>query len=486
MDYSQKGVPWLPKDRPRVLVCPRLRPVPALLRGLLQILTNRVPHPLVLSWKASKPGRPVSGFGKDIEHYSYTVTRTVLRITIIGLNYAPEPSGNAPYTTSLAEGLSAAGHSVQVITGYPHYPEWAVRPGYSGWAKDETVNGVRVKRLRHYVPRHPTTVSRLHMELSFGLRLMFTKWHRPDVVLTVSPALFSSALAILRVRLWPKRPAVGIWIQDLYSRGVSETGTGGRSATELASSVESKILNAVDGVAAIHERFKRHIVSSLGVPEKRVQVIRNWTHLPSAPALDVVEVRKKLGWASEDIIVLHAGNMGKKQGLENVIEAARVAGSRGSSVRFVLMGDGNQRQQLEDQARGLPRICFVDPLPDNDFQLALAAADVLLVNELPGVKEMAVPSKLTSYFNAGVPVIAATDEGSVTAFEIESSGGGIRVDPADPAALVEAAEFLSGEAALRAQLSENALRYRHETLAESTAVAHYDEFITSLALSRGR
>jgi colanic acid biosynthesis glycosyl transferase WcaI len=409
-----------------------------------------------------------------------------LRITILGLNYSPEPTGNAPYTSGLAEGLSEAGHCVRVVTGYPHYPEWSLKAGYSGWKREEVINGVSVKRLRHHVPRTPSALSRMHMELSFGVRLMFARWHKPDVVLVVSPALFSSALAILRIRIRPNRPAVGIWIQDLYSRGVIETGTGGGKLARFATALESKILCSADGVAAIHDRFKRHMVNSLGVPAGRVEVIRNWTHLPASPTSGVLEMRAKLGWAPTDVVVLHAGNMGKKQGLENVIEAARISDARGSAVRFVLMGDGNQRQHLQAMATGISRISFVNSLPDLDFQRALAAADVLLVNELPGVKDMAVPSKLTSYFNAGVPVIAATDEDSVTASEIESSGGGVRVDAAVPLALVETAEALAREPSMAAQLAENALRFRYETLSEGTAIAKYDDFIRSLASSRGR
>ncbi|WP_426763932.1 glycosyltransferase [Pseudarthrobacter sp. 1G09] len=414
------------------------------------------------------------------------MTQQKLRITILGLNYAPEPTGNAPYTASLAEGLTAAGHTVHVITGYPHYPEWSLKEGYSGWTREEQINGVSVKRLRHHVPKKPTALGRLHLELSFGLRLMCAIWHKPDVVLVVSPALFACALAILRIRLRPNRPAVGIWIQDLYSRGVVQTGTGGTKLARLASSLESKILCSADGVAAIHERFKRHMVDSLGVPPGRVEVIRNWTHLDVSPTSGLDEMRSKMGWGATDVVVLHAGNMGKKQGLENVIEAARIAGSRGSHVKFVLMGDGNQRGRLERLAHGVSNISFVDPLPGREFQLALAAADVLLVNELPGVKDMAVPSKLTSYFNAGVPVLAATDRDSVTAYEIAHSGGGVRVDAAVPVALVEMAEALSNEPSTAARLAANALRFRRETLSESAAVAHYDEFITSLALSRGR
>lgn len=409
-----------------------------------------------------------------------------LRILIIGLNYSPEPTGNAPYTTSLAEGLAALGHDVSVLTGYPHYPEWKLGEGYTGWKSSELINGVTVKRLRHYIPRDPNFLRRLHMELSFGLRLVSSKWNNPDVVLVVSPALFSSAFAVLRARLRPNRPGVGIWVQDLYSRGVVET-TGGTSRLgRLTSAVESLILRSTDGVAAIHERFKRHMVKSLKVPTEHVEVIRNWTHLPAAPSSYAVEMRAELGWADDQTIVLHAGNMGRKQGLENVIAAARIAEARRSSVHFVLMGDGNQRRQLEELARGLSRISFVNPLPDLDFQKALCAADILLVNELPGVKDMAVPSKLTSYFNAGVPVIAATDQDSVTAYEIANSGGGLRVDAADPLALVLTAEELAKEPTIRTSLAQNALRFRHETLSEATAVAHYDEFIKNLASSRGQ
>ena len=156
-----------------------------------------------------------------------------------------------------------------------------------------------------------------------------------------------------------------------------------------------------------------------------------------SPIVRHADVRTRLGWASNDVVVLHAGNMGKKQGLENVIAAARLADKSNSRVRFVLMGDGNQRRALEELAIGIKALQFVSPLPGDEFMEALASADFLLVNELPGVKDMAVPSKLTSYFNAGVPVIAATDSGSVTAAEIAASCGGVRVDAADPLALLE-------------------------------------------------
>jgi glycosyltransferase involved in cell wall biosynthesis len=401
------------------------------------------------------------------------------RITIIGLNYAPERSGNAPYTTNLAKNLAAAGHSVSVVTGFPHYPEWQRQQGYDGWQQTESLDGVRIKRLRHYIPRKPTGFRRILLELTFGLRVVTARWDKPDVIILVSPALISTGLAALRARLSWKRTPCLIWVQDLYSRGVVETKMATGPFARLAIRLESAILGSADGVVAIHERFRTYITDTLDISGQDVRVIRNWTHLPPAPATGQQDLREKLGWKADETIVLHAGNMGKKQGLENVVAAARLAEAGKSSVRFVLMGDGNQRPALERAAEGIGTISFVDSLPDAEFQTALTAADVLLVNELPGVKEMSVPSKLTSYFNAGVPVLAATDRSSVTAEEIASAAAGVRVDADNPGALVAAAEALGSDEGFSRELGENGLKFRQLTLSEATAMAQYDEFIHS-------
>ena len=56
--------------------------------------------------------------------------QSLLNITFISLNYAPELTGIAPYSTRLAEALTRRGHQLRVISGYPHYPEWRRHPGY--------------------------------------------------------------------------------------------------------------------------------------------------------------------------------------------------------------------------------------------------------------------------------------------------------------------------------------------------------------------
>ena len=113
-----------------------------------------------------------------------------MRICVVSINYEPEESGIAPYTTGMAVGLAARGHDVEVLTGLPHYPEWRVNPAYrglSGTAK--AMDGVVVRRFAHYVPANPTTRSRVIFETTFGARVASARWDKPELVLTVSPSV---------------------------------------------------------------------------------------------------------------------------------------------------------------------------------------------------------------------------------------------------------------------------------------------------------
>ncbi|WP_166785482.1 glycosyltransferase family 4 protein [Cryobacterium cryoconiti] len=401
-----------------------------------------------------------------------------MRLTVIGLNYRPELTGIAVYTTGLAERLASdRGNSVHVIAGYPHYPEWRVHAGFTGLSRTDESAGVTVKRLRHYIPSRPRLINRLAMEIQFGLRAAFSSWDRPEVLLLVTPALFSAAIVSLRARLVGTRTC--IWVQDIYSLGVSESGAGGRIAALALRRVERAVLGSASTIVVIHERFKRYLVAELGIEADRVEVVRNWCHIEDAPG-NRVETRRARGWGPDDIIVLHAGNMGMKQGLENVVAASRIAESRGSRVRFVLLGDGNQRPALQAEG-GNSHLEFLRPLPEDEFRATLAAADVLLLNERPGLTEMSVPSKLTSYFQSGLPVIAATDRSSITAEELAVAGAGLRVDAAAPDALVEAAERLGLDAKASHAYGVAGRRFAADILGVGPAITRFQAILERLA-----
>lgn len=404
-----------------------------------------------------------------------------LKIMVLGVNYAPEPTGIAPYTAAMCRGLAARGHQVRVLTTFPHYPQWQLLPEHRGSVtRHETIDGIPVTRLRHFVPNPPTGLPRAVSEVSFGARLLAHRWGRPDVVICLSPALLSTAMAAARAKTGRRRPAVGVVMQDLYSAGVGETDSGGSAIARVFTRLESAVARRVDGVAVIHDRFKRRAVQHLDVDPERVTVIRNWTHIKPVDPFEEHTFRARMGWRDDEAVVLHAGAMGEKQDLGNVVAAARLADSQRLPVRFVLMGDGGQRASLQAEASGLSTIDFLDPLPDEDFGRALRAADALLVNERVGLNEMAVPSKLTSYFSSGTAVIAATEATSTTAEEVEAAGAGVRVDPGDPAALVSSVLSLRSDPLTLRELGSSGPTYCDKVLSEDVALDAYDEWVRTL------
>lgn len=408
-----------------------------------------------------------------------------LRILVIGINYAPEVTGIAPYTAGLAAGLAARGHAVRAITAMPHYPEWRRRPGYAGWRKREDVDGVDVHRLWHYLPKRPVGFGRLLSEVTFGLRVLVSGWGRPDVVLFVSPALFATRIAMIRTRLSRLRRHTVVWVQDLYSRGIVEAAgiDPGAPVARLIRGTEAAVLQRAEASVVIHEGFVG-LAMDLGARPAALHVVRNWTHLRSSVDADARDVvRRRLGWQEGEVIALHSGNMGVKQALGNVVDAARLADERDARVRFVFTGTGSERPQLEERARrlGVRRIGFLDTIAQHEFSATLEAADVLLLNEAPGLRETAMPSKLTSYFSAGRPVVAATEASSLTAREVENSGAGVRVDPADPAALLDEIERITSDESLVFELGGNGRRYSCELLDEAVAVSAFERVLSDVA-----
>lgn len=408
------------------------------------------------------------------------------RALVLGLNYSPETTGISPYTTAMARGLVNRGHAVRVVTAHPHYPQWKISPGYGEWSRREQVDGVIVDRKRHFVPNRPKPVPRAVSETSFGLRAATTRWGSPDAIVAVSPALISSTIARLRAALTHRSVPFVVWVQDLYGLGVAETGQGSQTAARAIGRMEAWLLRSADAVVVIHQRFADRIHRDFGVPIERIVVIRNWTHLPPMPAVDVDATRRKFGWPRDEIVVVHSGNMGVKQGLQHVVHAGRLATQRGQGVRFVLIGDGSHRNELGRLAAEQPAaVQFLPPLDDVDFPAALQAADVLLVNELPGVSEMAVPSKLTSYFAAGRPVVAATDVTGITADEVRAAGAGIVVPAGDPEALLAGIVHLTASASTCEGYGENGRRYRETVLDETFAIDRFDSLLADLTAGAG-
>lgn len=398
-----------------------------------------------------------------------------MRVTILGVNFAPERTGIAPYTTGLARHL-AEEHDVTVVTGLPHYPDWRVPEDDRCWHREEVDGRLRVIRVGHYVPRHMNAATRALFELTWAAHAGMVARRIPtDLVIAVVPALLGAHAA----RLVARRFGVpyGLIVQDVMGAAAQQSGVaGGRLVAGLTRNLETSALRAADGVCTIHPRLAHELTRLSG---HRTDVVYNWTHVLRTPRAGRA-MRRRLGWRDDEVIVLHSGNMGLKQNLEVVVDAARLAQRGNEPVRFVLAGGGSQLAKLQGYARGCTHISFVGSLGDDDYIDFLASADVLLVNERPGMSEMSLPSKLTSYLIAGRPVVAATDAHSGTADFVAASGAGVVTPPGQPQMLLEAVTETAANPATAHALAENGRAFAESHLTAKAAMAGYDQWVADL------
>lgn len=401
-------------------------------------------------------------------------------LLLVSTNYAPEHTGIGPYATGLAEHWAARGVDTHVLAGMPHYPSWRLDPAYRGrWRATETRGGVTVHRRRHTVPARQTALRRALFEASLLAHQSVAppRTPRPDAVVAQMPSL-AGAVVAARLAHRHKVPFVPV-VQDLMGAAAEQSGiSGGDRAAALAGRAERYALGRAALVGIIHDSFRPR-VEAMGVDPARVRLVPNWSHV-DRPTRPREETRARLGWAPDRQVLLHAGNMGLKQGLEVLVDTARLD----PSVDVVLMGDGNQRALLEERAAGLPNLRFTPAADEGDFPDVLAAADVLVVTQRASVLDMSVPSKLTSYFATGRPVLASVADEGGTADEVRRSGAGVLVPPEDPAALLAAARELAADPETADKTGARGPVYVDEHLSSAAGLGRLDALLAE-ALDSG-
>jgi glycosyltransferase involved in cell wall biosynthesis len=395
------------------------------------------------------------------------------RLLLVSTNYAPEHAGIGPYATQIAEHWAAAGAETHVLAGLPHYPAWRLDPAYRGvWRVEEERAGVRVHRRRHTVPPRQTAVRRALFEASVLAHGVVAppRMGPPDAVVAQLPSLAGGVLGA-RIAARHKVPYVPV-VQDLMGAAAEQSGIrGGDRAAKLAGAAEAYALRRATLVGVIHESFVGRVAAA-GVDRGRIRVVPNWSHV-ARPKRSRTETRARLGWREGQTVVLHSGNMGLKQGLEVLVETARLD----PTVRIVLMGDGNQREHLRALAGGLPNLDLLPPADTADFPDTLAAADVLAVTQRASVLDMSIPSKLTSYFAAGRPVVASVAVEGGTAQEVLRSEAGLLVPPEDPAALLKAVRALAEDPAAGDELGAMGPLYVEAHLSREAGLARVDALL---------
>jgi len=398
-----------------------------------------------------------------------------MRILIYGINFAPELTGIGKYSGELAAMLAEHGHEVRVVTVPPYYPQWRVASGYSAWRyQNEQIGQVSVLRCPLWVPRSPRGLTRLLHLASFALSsipamLRQVLW-RPDVVLLIVPTLFCAPAAWLVARMSGAR--AWLHIQDFELDAAIALGLlKSQLLQRLAQRFESFWLLRFDKVSTISDAMLARLKEK-NVEPRRCMLFPNWVDTRSIyPLQNPSSFRAELGISDQVVVALYAGNMGEKQGLEIIINAAQLL-SVDLNIVFVIAGAGAARMRLEQMAQGMTNVRWLPLQPVDRMNDLLNLADIHLLPQQAGAADLVMPSKLTGMFASGRPVVATAAPDTQLAKVV--TGRGEVTPPGDTAKYGAIIRDLSSDLAKRHRYGVNAREYAVQHLDYSAVVSRFE------------
>jgi colanic acid biosynthesis glycosyl transferase WcaI len=406
-----------------------------------------------------------------------------MRVLILSQYYTPEP---VPKPAELAEELVRRGHQVSVLTGYPNYPSGDLYDGFRLAPMQRTiVSGIPVTRAYEY-PYHGTrALGRMVNYVSFMLSAILASVFVPrcDVIYVWHPPLTVGVAAAVIARLRGVRflyDVQDIWPESALLSGLLKNGP----LVRFMSWLERAVYRQADHLLVVTDGARQNLLDK-GVPPGKVSVGRHWIdeRLFAGNGIDSGHAtRATLGW-TDRFVLLFAGNIGLLQGLDTVIDAAAALPSA-SNALIVIVGDGTDRQRLEDRVHTLGlghRVQFLPRRPMDAMPPLFAAADALLVHlKKSELSRLVIPTKTLAYLAGGRPIVMAME--GAAADLVRAAQAGIVLPSEDAARLVDAIESLrTMPAAERDAMGRRAVAYLHAHLTKDAVIPEYESLLHRLA-----
>ena len=379
------------------------------------------------------------------------------RVLAIHRYYWPDTPPYASILRAITRRWTDDGHTVDILSTQPSYKPEAQIPRQP---RTDSIDGSTVRRI-HLPPDRASRPQKLINSFLFPLavfaRVLLSRGY--DVVMcSTAPPVLLGVASSLAARIRGSRfiyhcmdihPEIGEISGDFKHPLIFgllrrlDVGTCRRSTA----------------IVVLSEDMKESLVARDPAVASRVVVLNNF-ELPEFSSLEQLTSDQFPGRAAgESIRVVFAGNVGRFQGLETVVEALTTADDRSPEIEMIFMGDGAAKSDLQDKVHGDPRFAFLPHGSASEARTLMRSADVGLVSLTPGVIQFAYPSKTATYLSEGLPLIVVVEADSELARSVTKAGIGFVVPPDNVAAIRECLLDLASRRSELSDMKARALRF---------------------------
>ncbi len=386
----------------------------------------------------------------------------MMKLLILTQYYPPEIGAPQNRLHELAVRLKAKGVNVEVLTAMPNYPTMEIDSRYSsGKIKAEVIDGVQVFRSRIYVSKSKSIIHRLLNYFSFVWTSYWRgrKLENYDYLMVESPPLF---LGYSAMRLSKKLKAKLIFnVSDLWPESAEKIGVvNNKVFLNLAYKLEAKCYRN----ATIVTCQTKGIVDN--IRERFPSTKTHW--LPNGVDLDFYNpqkikangFRKKNNLSESDIVFFYGGILGHAQGLQVVLEAAKIV-NKNEDVKIILQGAGPEREMLMElnEELNLSNVLFLPPVAKNEMPGILKEVDVALVPlRKLDIFQGAIPSKIFEALAMKKALLLGVD-GEARHHFIDKARAGLFFEPENSIDLAKNIIELANNRAQIAEMGERARAY---------------------------
>ena len=346
------------------------------------------------------------------------------KILILSEFFYPDKSSTPKVLTELAEDFVKNGLDVEVICSNHSYK------GNLKLSKKEIFNGIKIARINSSNFNRNSKIGRLinYVSFTFNLFIKLLFSNRYDSILVVSNPPLIPFIAYLN-KLMKNKPYYYL-VHDVYPDIAVEVGAIKKD------SVPYKLMNKINQLAIkntekliVLGKDMKDIFLKKGVEEQGIKIITNWSKKYKLSFEKADNAFYKERELISTLNIVYTGNIGRFHDIETIIEIAKVSMEDLPNVRFIFVGDGFKRKDLELAIKnGTSNIIISDYQYDASYLDVLSGADLFISTLSPRIKGLGVPSKTYSYLAAGKPIIAIMEQGTEIGDLVESENLGIRAD----------------------------------------------------------
>ncbi len=387
-----------------------------------------------------------------------------MRILYLSQYFPPEAGATQTRAHEMAKTWVDLDHHVTMLTEFPNHPSGIIPPSYRGklFERDQ-LDGIEVIRVWVKASPEKNFRNRMLFYLTYmvdaGLAGLLLARGRFDLVYASSPPLFvgGAALALSFLRRTPLVFEVrDLWPESAVALGELTNPWAVALATRLEEACYRRAVQVVVVTRGIYERLVQR-----NLEPSRICFVPNGANIDlftfDPPGRD--RLRQELDLEGK-FVAIYAGIFGLAQGLETVIEAARLLATSHPDIHFLMIGDGPKKADLVSQVEPLhlPNLTLLPEKPREQIPAYLSAADVALVPlKRAEIFKSALPSKIFDAWACERPILLSIDGEARSV--VEAVQGGVFIPPEDPQRMVEALVNLKNDPTLAQRMGENGSRY---------------------------